>query len=113
MQKNKGLTTDKMVFSVIGNEDSLKKFLNAIKSVGEVQNVSFKKYVYSEHAILSCLTDKQRKILIAAKKRGYYDYPRKINGNQLSQKMGISKSVTIEHLRKAEARIMSDILAGY
>ncbi|MCD4843979.1 MAG: helix-turn-helix domain-containing protein, partial [Methanosarcinales archaeon] len=52
-------------------------------------------------------------IIIAANKYGYYDYPKKINSQQLSQKVKLSKSTLIQHLRKAEGRIMANISAGY
>lgn len=103
----------KMIVSVIGTEDNLKKFIESMKSIGEIKNISFKKATYSERTILSCLTDKQRDVLLAAKKFGYYTYPRKINSEELSKKVGLSKPTVVQHLRKAEVRIISNILAGY
>lgn len=104
---------EKMVLSVIGEEEDLKKFLDVIKLLGEVQSVSFKKAIFNEQNIISCLTEKQREILIAAKKNGYYSYPRKINSEKLSEKVGLSKPTVVQHLRKAEVRLISNILAGY
>jgi predicted DNA binding protein len=40
------------------------------------------------------LTDKQREILSKAKRRGYHNYTRKIDGYQLSLRMEISKATT-------------------
>lgn len=106
-------TKEKMIMSVTGSEENLKKFLKVIKNLGEVKSISFKKATFDEQTILSCLTEKQKEILIAAKKNGYYNYPRKINSQQLSNKIGLSKPTVVQHLRKAEIRIVSNILAGY
>ena len=106
-------TKEKMIISVTGSEENLKKFLKVIKNLGEVKSISFKKATFNEQTILSCLTEKQKEILIAAKKNGYYNYPRKINSQQLSSKIGLSKPTVVQHLRKAEIRIVSNILAGY
>ena len=103
----------KVVCSVIGDEKNLQRFVRSIQLIGSIETISFQKATYEEHTILSCLTDKQREVIIAAKNSGYYEYPRQINSDQLSQKIGISKATTIEHLRKAEGRIMATILTGY
>jgi len=106
-------TKEKMVVSVTGSEDNLKKILELFKEVAQVKKISLVKSTYKEQSILSCLTDKQREIIIAAKKNGYYTYPRKINSQKLSEKVGLSKPTVVQHLRKAETRIISSILAGY
>jgi len=106
-------TKDKMIVSVTGNEENLKKIHDLFKKVGTVNKISFVKSLYNEQSILSCLTDKQREILIAAKKNGYYSYPRKINSQELSEKIGLSKPTVVQHLRKAEVRLVSNILTGY
>jgi len=103
----------KMVLSVTGEEKDLKKFLDVIKMLGEVQSMSFKKATFNEQSILSCLTEKQKEILIAAKKNGYYKYPRELNSEELSKKIGLSKPTVVQHLRKAEIRLISNILTGY
>ena len=91
----------------------MSKFLEAIKKYGEIQRINLKKAVYEEHQVFWTLTNKQREILLVAKKNGYYNYPREINSYQLSEKVGISKATIIEHLRKAENRLISQILVGY
>jgi predicted DNA binding protein len=106
-------TKDKMIVSVTGNEENLKKIHELFKKIGTVNKISFVKSLYNEQTILSCLTDRQKEILIAAKKNGYYNYPRKINSQELSEKIGLSKPTVVQHLRKAEGRIIYNLLTGY
>ena len=89
------------------------KFVELMRPYGEVVDMRFQRAAYQEHDILSVLTDKQREILITAFKHGYYDYPRRINSEKLSHKVDISKATLLEHMRKAEGRLLSNILAGY
>jgi nitrogen regulatory protein PII-like uncharacterized protein len=107
------ISEDNVVFSAIGDQKNVKKFLDAIKLIGNIKNVSFKTAAYKEHDLLSCLTDKQRKIVIEAMTTGYYDYPKKISSEELSKRVGVSKATLLEHLRKAEGRLFTQILAGY
>jgi hypothetical protein len=104
---------EKMILSVTGDEENLKKFLDVIKNLGKIERISFKKAIFNEQMIISCLTEKQRKVLIAAKNNGYYNYPRKINSKQLSEIVGLSKPTVVQHLRKAEGRLIANLLTGY
>jgi hypothetical protein len=103
----------KMTLSCIGEADELKKVIKVFKLFGTVSNISYHRPVFQEHNALSVLTEKQKEIIIAAKKYGYYDYPRKIDAGRLAAKVGVSKATIVEHLRKAEGRLMGNILAGY
>jgi len=107
------LFEEKHTYSCIGDQENLSKFIEAMKNMGEVVNMRWQKGAYQRHDILSVLTDKQREIVIAAKKYGYYEFPKKINSKELSEKVNISKPTLIQHLRKAEDRLMENILAGY
>lgn len=107
------VSNDKFVISVVGPQEDIRKFLELVKNLGEVRNISYHKATYTDHDILSVLTEKQKEIVKAAKKYGYYDYPRKITAGELSKKVGISKATVVEHLRKAEERLFENILAGH
>jgi len=107
------VSEEKIVFAFIAESEIIRKLLSVIKPLGFIKNISFQKVAFAEHDALSCLTDRQREIVVAARKHGYYEFPRQINAEELSQKLGISKATTIEHLRKAENRIISHITTGY
>lgn len=107
------VSSERVVFSAIGDQENIKKFLEAIKLIGVAENISFKKGTFKEHDLLSCLTPKQREIVIEAMKSGYYDYPKRINSERLSKRIGISKATLLEHLRKAEGRLLKNLLIGY
>jgi predicted DNA binding protein len=102
-----------MTFSMMGGPGDLKKALRAMKFVGKVHEVSFHKAVFEEHSALSLLTEKQKEIVIEAMKNGYYDYPRKIDAGGVAEKVGVTKATALEHLRKAEGRLMKSLLIGY
>jgi predicted DNA binding protein len=106
-------TDERRIYSAIADQENLKKLLSAIKLIGAIEKTSYHQAAYGAHGVLSSLTPRQKEILILAKRMGYYEYPRKVNSNDIAQILGISKAVTIEHLRKAENRIISQILAGY
>jgi predicted DNA binding protein len=107
------ISEEKFIYSCIGEQKDISEFIELMKKYGTILNMRFQKAAYQEHDILSVLTDKQREILIVAEKHGYYKYPRKINSEALAQKIGISKGTMVEHLRKAEERLVTNIVAGY
>lgn len=55
------------------------------------------------------LSPRQREVFQLAQNRGYYEYPRKVTAQELADEMDITKSTLIEHLRKAEQKLMTGI----
>lgn len=55
------------------------------------------------------LTERQREIFDLARRNGYYNWPRQISAAELSDKLDISKATFVEHLRKAENKIIDSI----
>lgn len=107
------LSEEKVVFAFAADNEGMKRVLSHINLLGYTKSVSFQLATFSEYNILSCLTERQREVITTAKKSGYYDVPRRISTEELSKKLGISRATTIEHLRKAENRIISHVLEGY
>ena len=107
------VSVDRMVISAIGVDRDLARLMEGVRRhVGKVTNMSLTRAAYQRRDILTVLTDRQREVLTAANRHGYYDYPRGVSSEKLASRVGISKPVLLQHLRKAEGRIMADIFAG-
>jgi len=101
----------KLRITFLGNSAQVKRLLHQMGIMGlRHKIVSLTDAKYSQESPLSSLTERQRKILIAAYKQGYYDLPRKINSEQLAKKLGLVSSTLVEHLRKAERRLLIGML---
>lgn len=61
-------------------------------------------------SFLPKLTDPQKRALNLAIIRGYYNYPRKVELKQLADETKCSLSTFREHLRRAEKKVMPDLL---
>jgi len=107
------IAEDGIVLSVVGEDDELRKCIDVFGEIGTVKEIHVQRPTFHQEDILTSLTDRQREMLIAAKRYGYYDYPRRMNAEELSKRVGVTKATLVEHLRKAEGRLLASILAGY
>jgi predicted DNA binding protein len=55
---------------------------------------------------MSSLTTTQREVFELARDRGYYQWPRGISTRELASELGVSKTTMLEHLRKAESKLL-------
>lgn len=107
------VSEDRYVTTCIGTHENLNRYVELMREhVGRIEGISVKQAMYERGDLLSVLTDKQRKVLVTAHQYGYYKYPRRIDSAKLAEKVDISKPTLVQHLRKAEGRIMDEILAG-
>jgi len=108
------LDVDRMKVEMIGKENEIKEFLhytntwagNSFKILG-LTSIDAK-----GESLLSMLTARQRQMLLTAYTLGYYDVPRRISSDDLSRHLNVDKSTIVEHLRKAERKLMGSIIAG-
>ncbi|QLG28671.1 helix-turn-helix domain-containing protein [Halorarum halophilum] len=52
------------------------------------------------------LSDRQREVFEVARERGYYERPRGVSAADLAAELGVSKATVLEHLRKAESKLL-------
>jgi predicted DNA binding protein len=104
---------EKFTLSMIGERKNLSDFVEMMRHAGTIQKMSFRRAAYQSADILAVLTEKQREVMVAAFQNGYYDFPKRISSKKLCQKVGISKPTLLQHMRKAEGRILKEIVTGY
>jgi hypothetical protein len=103
-----------MTVSMIGERKNLSDFVEMMRThVGTIRKMAVRRAAYQKADILAVLTDKQKEVMVAAFRNGYYDYPKKISSQRLCRKVNISKPTLLQHMRKAEGRILKEIMTGY
>jgi predicted DNA binding protein len=107
------ISPEKLTISMMGEQENLSDFVEMMKNAGTIRKMSFRRTAYQKADLLNVLTDKQREVMVAAFKNGYYEYPKKISSEALSKKVNISKPTLLQHMRKAEGRILQEIMTGY
>jgi hypothetical protein len=101
----------KIKLSFLGNSKQVSTFLEKMDARGvNYRVVMLTEASFGPDSPLTQLTDKQREVLITAYKLGYYDIPRRINSDQLDARLKIGNSTLVEHLRKAERRLLVQVL---
>jgi len=101
----------KIKVSFLGSPKQVENFLQKM----DVKGITYKVIMLSEATFgadspLNQLTTKQREVITTAYRYGYYDIPRKLNSDELAAKLNIVNSTAVEHLRKAERRLLVQIL---
>ena len=101
----------KIKITYLGTVKQIKNILEKLKRHGlRYRIVSLTDAKFSPNSPLNFLTEKQRRVLIASYKFGYYSLPRKIDSEQLAKKLSLHKSALAAHRRKAELRLITQVL---
>ena len=99
-------------FSFVGTDAQLRAILHQAKR-GKLQyrlvSLGAADFVTSP---LDRLTEKQRAVLRAAHRLGYYEVPRRIDSRGLGRALGLEAATVVEHLRKAEQRLLDVLLVA-
>jgi len=108
------LTPKSWRISALGTGPQLRRFLSQLRRLRihyRVQAIG--EPDLREKSQLGALTAKQREALVTAYRIGYYDVPRRGDSAQLAEALHLGKSTAVEHLRKAEKRLLDRILSAY
>jgi hypothetical protein len=107
------LTPKNWRISVLGTAAQLRRFLTELRDRGiryRVQTIGDAEF--GARSQLGALTARQREVLVAAHRMGYYDVPRRADSTRVAHALNLGKSTTVEHLRKAEKRLIDRILSN-
>jgi predicted DNA binding protein len=88
----------------VPNKENLNKLINELKKLGKFTLLSIKKSNLDN----SDLSRKQKLVIDLAFKLGYYEFPRKISATQIANRLKISKSTLLQHLRSAEIKVLKN-----
>lgn len=106
------LDVNRMKAEVIGRNADIKNLLKYASKSSSYKILGLTSVDTASGSPLSTLTSRQRQILLTAFTLGYYDVPRKISSEDLSRHLNADKSTIVEHLRKAERKVIGGVIAG-
>jgi len=99
-------------FSVIGEPDALQATLAAIPDAISIEIDEVGEYDRRRTPTGFSLTDRQREALEAGTRTGYYDAPRTGSVEDVASALDCAASTASNHLRKAEARLVGEVVEG-
>ena len=95
----------------LGNAKQVRGLIKMFEKAGaRYKVVSISDAMFPPTSPLHSLTEKQRRVIIASYRMGYYDMPRKASSKQLAGKLNLGSSTLIAHRRKAERRLLADLI---
>jgi hypothetical protein len=102
---------DCLSFSMVGDPEDFSTFVKDAAEKGwGLEILSVCDYNPRVSGIFDILTPKQKEILRESYRRGYFDHPRRINAGELAEEMGMHKTTLLEHIHKAEKRLIGHLL---
>ncbi|MFB6270563.1 MAG: helix-turn-helix domain-containing protein [Halobacterium sp.] len=101
-------TEGEAVFEVLGDPDDLRGLLAHLPD--RVDVTVDRAGEFDRHpSRAAALTARQREAVSAAVDLGYYDVPREATLEDVAAELGVASSTVSDHLRKAEAAVMSGV----
>ena len=101
----------KVRMTYLGTSKHVKTFLrNVAKLAVKYRVTSISDAKFPHDSPMSRLTERQRQVLVAAYRMGYYDDPRRISSQELAERLNIGSSTLVEHRRRAERLLLSELI---
>ncbi len=91
---------------LVFDREDLKAIVEDFRKVGSVTLGSLSEFGEGS----SSLTPRQREVVETALDAGYFEWPREVTSEELAARLDISRPTFLEHLRKAEGTLLSQML---
>lgn len=94
-------------FAVLGDPDDLRAALDLLPDGLDATVERVGEYDVPPPDVTAVLTERQHAAVDAATELGYYEVPRRATHEDVAERLGCAPSTASEHLRKANARVMT------
>lgn len=101
--------SDSIEITVVGTQSDLSEAFETLPEAFDHTILEVGTYQDGIHRGRS-LTDRQREVIEVAFDLGYYDEPSRTSHEEIADELGCSASTVGEHLRKAERRLVVEVL---
>ena len=107
LRRRSYIGTNRRVYTVLFfRREDLRAMIEDFKRIGAVTLGKVKRFNEST----ARLTDRQYEVVERALEEGYFEWPREIDSEAMAETMEISRATFLEHLRKAQAKLLSDAI---
>lgn len=107
LRRRSVITADRREYTILFfRREDLRAMIDEFRQIGDVALEKLSKF----HGSTNTLTDRQFEVLECALEEGYFEWPRDADSETVSGKLGISRATFLEHLRKAQSKLLTEAL---
>jgi predicted DNA binding protein len=107
LRRRSVITADRREYTVLFfRREDLRAMIDEFKQIGDVALGKVSKF----HGSTRTLTDRQFEVLECALDEGYFEWPRDADSETVAGKLDISRATFLEHLRKAQSKLLTEAL---
>ncbi len=103
-------TDEGLRVTLAGAEKRIREAARAVPETISVRLLATGEFDPVRDDLVSRLTERQRDVLTTAVELGYYETPRRATHAGIAEVLGCSTGTVGEHLRKVEARVLSELV---
>lgn len=98
---------------LIGDDDTVQRAIESVPENIRLELEQLSEYNPESQELSAMLTERQKEILDTAVEVGYYEVPRRATHEDIAAALDLSTTTVGEHLRKIEARMLSEIAKSH